>query len=516
MTIDKKSLGIIGIMVLAFWLSFIFVDGTFSASSKSATTATPAVQETVPTDDVNPDSLAGQLEINDVTLSDTHSAASLASTMPMGSGATVSMQDVNERQATLQDIHVLQSIYDQTKDVKVLVSLIQRLATNYQFADANKYLQLLMKQSGYEKMLDVNVILYILLHSDTMSLQDAAGIDSILPLVTQYRSEGLLTKDDEVFYQWLAAVWKQNYSEANKYRSSLTTARYITIAQSYTKAIAEYSWSKDVPAYYQDALVSLSMLKNWYFSVAKRLALTALMQNADYVLPYQVLSYANFLSNNRDVAAEYFLKLASFDKMNSSRYIFLVGVSYYRQADYEQSLLYLTQVTDPQLLTDVYRYELLSYVAMGDNDNAVRIRQKQLAQQDLQAADFELFFSMFFYQPYVNGQPFTLARDNSQLVMFYADACTRTLSGASDVCVYGEVWQGLSTSTWTWLASKLLYLSSVYHQAPVLHVLGDYYFQNKEYDLAQQQYTQALALAPSSNEEVLLKTNLQKALDAVK
>ena len=163
------------------------------------------------------------------------------------------------------------------------------------------------------------------------------------------------------------------------------------------------------------------------------------MHNEDYVLPYQVLSYANFLSNNRDVAAEYFLKLASFDKMNSSRYIFLVGVSYYRQADYEQALLYLTQVTDSQLLTDVYRYELLSYVAMGDDENAVRVWQKQLAQPDLQAADFELFFSMFFYQPYVNGLPFTLARDNSQLVTFYADACTRTLSGANDVCVYGEV-----------------------------------------------------------------------------
>lgn len=201
MTIDKKSLGIVGIMVLAFWLSFIFVDGTFSVSSESATTATPAAQETAPTDDVKPDSIAGQLEINDVILSDTHSAASLASTMSMDSGAAVDMQDVSKRQSALQDIHVLQSIYDQTKEVKVLVSLIQRLATNYQFADANKYLQLLMKQSGYEKMLDVNVILYVLLHSDTISLQDAAGIDSILPLVTQYRSEGLLTKDDESFYQ---------------------------------------------------------------------------------------------------------------------------------------------------------------------------------------------------------------------------------------------------------------------------------------------------------------------------
>lgn len=162
--------------------------------------------------------------------------------------------------------------------------------------------------------------------------------------------------------------------------------------------------------------------------MAKRLALYAVMQNPDYVLPYQVLAYSNFLSNNRDVAAEYFLKLASFDKVNSDNYLFLVGASYYWQGDYEQSLLYLTQVTNPQLQTDVYRYELLSYVAMGDNDNAVRIWQKLLGQQDLQAADFQLFFSIFYYQPYVNGQPFTLVHENGQLATFYTDACARALS----------------------------------------------------------------------------------------
>ena len=82
MIIDRKTFGIIGIMVLAFWLSFIFVDGLFSQSPQSASTATPAVQETVPSDTVNPDSLAGQLEMSDATLSDTHSAASLDATMP--------------------------------------------------------------------------------------------------------------------------------------------------------------------------------------------------------------------------------------------------------------------------------------------------------------------------------------------------------------------------------------------------------------------------------------------------
>lgn len=514
MTIDKKSLGIVGIMVLAFWLSFIFIDGSFSSKIPEDSRIPEDSSQRIPDDDVSLDSIAGQLEINDEVSVETHSAASSSVDDTILSGLQQDLPNLQQRQSTLQDIHTLETIYQKTTDQKVLVSLIQRLATNYQFADANRYLQLLMKQSGYERMLDVNVILYVLLHSDTISLQDAAGIDSILPLVTQYRSEWLLTKDDELFYQWLSAVWKQKYIDASKAWSTLTTPRYISIAQLFQKSLDEYSWSKNVPIYYQDALVSLSMLKNWYFSVAKRLALGALMQNTDYVLPYQVLAYANFLSNNRDVSAEYFLKLASFDTANSARYLFLVGVSYYRQWDYAQSLLFLNQVTDPQLLMDVYRYELLSHIAMGDNDNAVRIRQKQLGQQDVQAADFELFFSIFFYQPYVNGQPFTLARDNSQLVTFYADACTRVLSADHAACVYGEVWQGLSTSTWAWLASKLLYLSSVYHQAPVLHVLGDYYFQNKEYDLAQQNYTQALALAPSSNEEVLIKAKLQKALDA--
>lgn len=501
-------------MLLAFWLSFIFLDGSFS--SGMAKDKNQMMSEEVDLQQqVSPDSIAGQLDIQDATLAETHSSAASLSSIAMWSGVTQDMPDLWQRQSSLQDIRVLESIYNKTSDSSVLVSLIQRLATNYQFVDANNYLQLLMKQSGYEKLLDVNVILYVLLHSPTLSLQDNAGIDQVLTLVTQYRTQWLLTKDDELFYQGLSAVWKQQYPQANKYRAGLTSPRYINLTQSYQKTITEASGAKNVPAYYQDALVSLNMLKNWYFSVAKKLALGVLLQNPDYILPYQVLAYANFLSNNRDVAAEYFLKLATFDQVNSARYIFLVGVSYYRQGDYEQSLLYLSQVADPQLLSDVYRYQLLSYVAMDDMDNAVRIRQKLLGQSDLQESDFMLFSNMFFYQPYANGQPFTLARDNSQLVTFYADACTRTFSGSADICVYGEVWQGLSTSTWTWIADKLLYLSSVYHQAPVLHVLGDYYFWHKDYDLAKQAYMQALSLAPTSNEEVLLKTKLQKTLDVM-
>jgi hypothetical protein len=87
------------------------------------------------------------------------------------------------------------------------------------------------------------------------------------------------------------------------------------------------------------------------------------MKDDQYILPYQILAYANFLSNNFDVSAEYFLKLADFDAANKDNYLFLVGVSQYRIGDYDQSVLYLNQVTNPLLLTDMYRYELLSYLA---------------------------------------------------------------------------------------------------------------------------------------------------------
>jgi hypothetical protein len=87
-----------------------------------------------------------------------------------------------------------------------------------------------------------------------------------------------------------------------------------------------------------------------------------LLTNEDYILPYQVLAYTNFLTHNREAAKDYFLKLTDFDTSNTSLYKFLIGVCYYRYGDYEQSVVYLTQVTDTTLQTDVYRYMILAYI----------------------------------------------------------------------------------------------------------------------------------------------------------
>lgn len=505
MILTNRTLYMLGILVLSFWLTFLFVDQAFG-------TAKPAVIVPETT------TIAQALDANDSLVPNEeltwHSVASAVPSIestPDLVALPTSSTAVESKQSSLADIRLLMDTYDQNKWDDVLVVLIQRLATEYQFDDANRYLQKLMQKPSYEKKLDVRVILYVLFHNTEVSSNDPQAVQSILPVIEQFRSEGLLTKDDYSFYQWLVNVRSQKYSEANKNWASISSGVYTDIVQSYRKAIVEYSGSKNAPVYYQDALVALSMLKNWYFSVAKKLALSALMQNTDYILPYQILAYTNFLSNNWDVSAEYFLKLADFDQTNRDQYMFLVGVSYYRQGEYDQSVLYLNQVQASGSLTDVYRYQLLSSLAMEDADGAIRIRQKLLGQPDLQATDFTQFFTTFFYQPYANGQPLTLYRDNTQLASMYIDVCARVLSGGADACTYGEVWLSLSTATWAWIASKLLYLSSTYHQSFLSHALGDYYFQNKEYDLAKDAYTQALASTTSSNEKILLNDKLQKA-----
>jgi hypothetical protein len=54
------------------------------------------------------------------------------------------------------------------------------------------------------------------------------------------------------------------------------------------------------------------------------LALYSLQQNSSYILPYQVLAYANFLTNSWDTSVEYLKKLVDLDPNNAEKYRFLM------------------------------------------------------------------------------------------------------------------------------------------------------------------------------------------------
>ncbi|MBU0626950.1 hypothetical protein KKH82_06105 [Patescibacteria group bacterium] len=255
----------------------------------------------------------------------------------------------------------------------------------------------------------------------------------------------MIAKDDYMFYQAMIKLRNKEYKAARDIFNQIHTPYYQESIQSITQAIAQYDTSKTIPKEYQDGLVALSLLKNGYFSVAKKIALETALKDKKYILPYQILAYTHFLTNNRETASEYFLKLADVDATNQSLYKFLIGICNYRTQDYRKAILYLSQTTDPELQTDTYRYLINSYIQENDIQNAVSTRQKLLGQNDINESDFYHYFYQALYMPYLQNKKAEIYEANTLLTEMYINSCSTTLSG-SDVCTFGQIGQKIITS----------------------------------------------------------------------
>ena len=234
----------------------------------------------------------------------------------------------------------------------------------------------------------------------------------------------MIAKDDYVFYQAIIKLRNKEYKAARDLFNQIDTPYYQESIQSITQAIAQYDTSKTIPKHYQDGLVALSLLKNGYFSVAKKIALETALQDKQYILPYQILAYTHFLTNNRETAAEYFLKLADVDMPNQSLYKFLIGICNYRSQDYRKGILYLSQTTDPELQTDTYRYLINSYLEEKDIKNATSTRQKLLGQNDINESDFYHYFYQALYKPYLEEEKAKIYEAKPLLTEMYLNKCS--------------------------------------------------------------------------------------------
>lgn len=481
---------IVWTMFLSFWMIILFLDGAFSYKNQ---------ERVAPIDTVAlPQSLT-----------DIPSTGTAVGGLPDMISGAIHQSLANSE--IFQDMRVLEYLYTQNQNVELLQPLVEKFLQYYQFDKANHYLDLLLQNTSWHSSLSIepHQIVYARLNDLTLGLDSISALDEIFLLIQDYKQTGLLTQDDVSFYQWLQALWSYNYSGASAAFAQVTGARYQDFKRAYEASLAHYGSIKNPPVYYRDGLVSLTLLKNGYFMFAKRLALHALAQNTKYILPYQVLAYTNFLTHNRETAKDYFLKLADFDIHNAPMYKFLIGICYYRYGDYEQSIIYLTQIDTPALQLDVYRYMLLGYIQGDDSSNMIRIRQKLLGQPNLQPSDFSLLFDQLFYLPFRSGKPFALYAENPQLPDLYLRKCIDIFSGSqSDVCTYGQVWLQLAQQNLSWVGKELLSLAQLYHQSHLYHLLGDYYLQSKDEASAKTYYIKALSISDTLNEQTIIKHKL--------
>ncbi len=494
----------VSILVLVFWLAILFLDGAFSSRSLLDTRVS----------DMTEISLASSLETSLDTSLQTGTIQTWMAFAPQQKDVQTMITDTIqqvESSETFKDLNVLEYVYRNNKNSELLLPMIEKFLAYYQFEKANQYLDVLVTQQwGYlELELDPRQVLYARFHDSHLSLDSDTALDDIFVFVDTYVSKGQLNADDALFYAGLKALRVYDYTAASAAFAKITDARYQDFVASYESSLANYVKIKNPPAYYRDGLVSLTLLKNGYFTFAKRLALRAAAQDKSYILPYQVLAYTNFLTHNRESAKEYFATLATFDTSNVFLYNFLIGICYYRYGDYEQAVLYLNQVTDPWLQIDVYRYMLLSYIKVQDTNNMIRMFHNILWQQSLQTSDFALFFDQMLYVPFRTGSPFTLYTENQQLADMYLSKCWALFSGSqSDICSYGTIWIQLAKQDIVSIGDQLLSLTSKYQQSHLYHALGSYYASIAQIQMAKEAYVKALSISDDLKEQEVLKNKI--------
>lgn len=419
---------------------------------------------------------------------------------------------------TTKNIQALIDSYSKTNDKTILPWLVKKLVKNYQFDEAYNYFSMM---DSTDQKSDPNLHLYLLLNQSSINISSPDSIQSITPILNQYKSEWLISDQENKFYQALIQIRYGKYDWASTLLTANTDPDLQSFIQGFKKAKSDFFAAKDVPSYYLDWLVSLSLMKNGYFSIAKKIALETLDQNDKYSLPYQVLAYTNFLTNNTEAAADYFLKLAEFDQANKDSYKFFVWVSYFRANKYSESVLYLSQVTDEKVLTDTYRYLTLAYEKLGDNENISRYQQKLLGQFDIDKSDFYTYFYQTSFFPYSQWKQFNLYNTNQQLYVLFMQKCelSNFQGTEKDVCNYGKIWFDLIQNT---LDSQdedtILTLANNYSQWYLYQILWDMKNNNSDSDKAKSYYSKALKSTSDSTEKEIIKTkianltNLEKPL----
>lgn len=406
------------------------------------------------------------------------------------------------------DIQVLKNIYSKTQNISVLNILLEKLVKNYQFDDAKSYI-LSFNSWNYTKSIDANLYLHILINAiSTTNPNDIIDFESTLNGI--YKA-WFIGKDDTYFYMWLVKIWNKDWDWATKIFKTIPNSRYSTFIQNYFNTLNNPYLQSDLSLYYKDGLISLTMLKNWYFSIANKIALSIVMKDDTYILPYQILAYSHFLTNDRETAIDYFFKLIDINPAKEENYKFLIWVSYYWNEKYEQSVLYLSQIKWEIYKTDIYRYLILNYIAGNDNVKLIRMWQSILWQDNLQKSDFYTFFYNVFFLPFRNQELLTIYNSNSELTTSFLDKCYNAFgSWDDDICIYWQAWQDISSSNWAWAKDKLLYISERYPQWYIFHALWDYYYNQKDLEQSKKYYIKAVSMTTSEIEKNIIRKKLME------
>ena len=403
----------------------------------------------------------------------------------------------------------LRKVFQQTKDREVMNLIVETYLNEYQFVKAKKFIEDLPDE--YHKELKPSLDLRVAFNS--FSLSSKTITENLNSLVQSYISKNEISTEDQNRYLWVISLIDRNYDkffEISAWFTSEKNKAFVSKLQWYKDQISKQMW---MPEYYFDTLVSLELFNQWLFQPAKVLALYSLQQNPNYILPHQVLAYANFLTNSRDTSIEYLKKLVDLDPNNAEKYRFLMWVAYYRDEKYEQSVVMLSMIKDEKLRLDTQRYLINDYLKLNQKNKLISSWNKLLGSENLVASDFYTYFYETFFHPYSQWEEFQLYAFDTELANKMLRVCSITLQNEEKaVCTYGTIGRNIAMWQFNGLEQYLLDLVAEYPQWYLYQALWDYYIQQWDLEKAKVYLIKAISLTQKKSERSQIKKLLQDTM----
>ena len=403
----------------------------------------------------------------------------------------------------------LQKVFEKTRDKDVLNLIIETYLNEYQFVKAKRFIENLPDM--YRDELKPSLNLRVAFNS--FSLSSKTINENLKSLLREYSEKNVILDEDKNRYLWVIALMDRNYDRFFEISNWFTSEKYKAFSsklQWYKDQISKQMW---MPDYYFDTLVSLELFNQWFFQPAKVIALYSLQQNINYILPYQVLAYANFLTNSWDTSIEYFKKLVDLDPNNAEKYRFLMWVASYRDEKYEQSVVMLSMIKDEELRLDTQRYLINDYLKLDQKNKLISSRNKLLWYENLVASDFYTYFYETFFRPYSQWEDFQLYALDIELANKMLRVCSIALQDEEKaVCTYGTIGRNLAMGQFDWLEHYLLDLVAEYPQWYLYHALWEYYIKQWELDKAKAYLLKAVSLTQKKSELSQIKKLLQETM----
>ncbi len=403
----------------------------------------------------------------------------------------------------------LQKVFEQTKDTDVMNLIVETYLSEYQFVKAKKFIEELPEM--YSESLKPSLNLRVVFNS--FSLSSKTTYESLTSLIQNYLSKNQISQEDWNRYLWVIALMQRDYDSFFAIANNFTSENHKSFTaklQWYKDQISKQMW---MPEYYFDTLVALELFNQWLFQPAKVLALYSLQQNSEYILPYQILAYANFLTNSRDTSVEYLKKLVDLDPNNAEKYQFLMWVAYYWNEKYEQSVIMLSLIQSEKLRVDTERYLIRDYLLLNQNNKLILSWNKMLGYDNLVASDFYTYFYEAFYRPYSEWSQYQLYAIDTDLAEKMIRLCAIRLPKEENVvCNYGGIGKNIALWKFEWLEQSLLNLATEYPQWYLYRALWEYYLQQNDLERAKIYLLKAIPLAQRGVEKMQIKKLLQSTL----